>query len=172
MTEYAPRTSQDYNFLPYNQHVAMSHYSNGNGLSYLYGNGQIPYQTAHSPCSPYSSSYGTAHGSSTSSLYIPTTSAHHYRYSLAPSGLPTLPSQYRATPLNTQYGPSVTQRPVPPPPRLVSPREYESMDSTEGQESPNSETMLSEPVVPPLEGYPDVKEFDKLMKKYVSTPDA
>ncbi|OAL37889.1 hypothetical protein AYO20_02722 [Fonsecaea nubica] len=27
--------------------------------------------------------------------------------------------------------------------------------------------MLSEPVLPPLEGYPDVHEFDELMKRYV-----
>ncbi len=40
------------------------------------------------------------------------------------------------------------------------------MDGTECQDSPNQGTMLSEPVVPALEGYPDVQEFDELMKWY------
>lgn len=39
------------------------------------------------------------------------------------------------------------------------------MDGTECQDSPNEDTMLSEPVVPPLEGYPDVHDFDELMKR-------
>ncbi|PYI30872.1 hypothetical protein BP00DRAFT_436551 [Aspergillus indologenus CBS 114.80] len=37
----------------------------------------------------------------------------------------------------------------------------------EAQESSNEHTMLSEPVVPPLEGFPNVREFDQLMKSYV-----
>ncbi|EXJ60965.1 hypothetical protein A1O7_05118 [Cladophialophora yegresii CBS 114405] len=41
------------------------------------------------------------------------------------------------------------------------------MDGTECQDSPNQDTMLSEPVVPPLDGYPDVHDFDELMKRYV-----
>lgn len=36
----------------------------------------------------------------------------------------------------------------------------------ESQESPNEETMLSEPVMPPLDGFPDVQEFDQLMNRY------
>jgi hypothetical protein len=39
------------------------------------------------------------------------------------------------------------------------------MADIESQESVNQDTMLSEHIVPPLEGYPDVKEFDELMKK-------
>ncbi|KJF60553.1 uncharacterized protein CIMG_06334 [Coccidioides immitis RS] len=37
----------------------------------------------------------------------------------------------------------------------------------ESQESFNEHTMQSEPVLPPLEGFPDVREFDQLMKSYV-----
>ncbi|OJJ95568.1 hypothetical protein ASPACDRAFT_36098 [Aspergillus aculeatus ATCC 16872] len=37
----------------------------------------------------------------------------------------------------------------------------------EAQDSSNEHTMLSEPVVPPLEGFPNVREFDQLMKSYV-----
>ncbi|RAL07327.1 integrase zinc binding domain-containing protein [Aspergillus homomorphus CBS 101889] len=37
----------------------------------------------------------------------------------------------------------------------------------EAQDSSNEHTMLSEPVLPPLEGFPNVREFDQLMKSYV-----
>ncbi|CAG8195820.1 unnamed protein product [Penicillium salamii] len=37
----------------------------------------------------------------------------------------------------------------------------------ESQESRNEATLLSEAVVPPLSGFPDVKEFDRLMQNYV-----
>lgn len=35
----------------------------------------------------------------------------------------------------------------------------------ENQESRNEGTMLSEAVVPALDGFPDVKEFDQLMQR-------
>lgn len=35
----------------------------------------------------------------------------------------------------------------------------------ESQESFNEESMVSEPVSPPLEGFPNVEEFDELMKR-------
>ena len=164
MTEYAPRSSQDYNSFPYNQHLAMSHYSHGNGLSYLY-NGQIGYQTVNSPCSTYSSNYASGHGISTTPHYMPTPSGHQYQYSLANTRVPpSLPSQSRAYPMNSQYI-TTTQRSSSHQQRLTSPREYCPMDGIECQDSPNQGTMLSEPVVPALEGYPDVNEFDELMKR-------
>ena len=36
-------------------------------------------------------------------------------------------------------------------------------DEVEGQESVNESTMLSEPVIPPVEGFPDIREFDDLV---------
>ncbi|KAJ9604584.1 hypothetical protein H2200_010697 [Cladophialophora chaetospira] len=167
MTEYAPRTSQDYNALPYNQHLAMSHYSNGNGLSYIYGHGSIPYQTVNSQCSTYSPTYAANQGTSTTPLYIPS-SGHQFPYSLASSRIPpTLPTQSRAYPMTSHYLSSTAHRSSAHQQRLTSPRDYSPMDDTECQDSPNQDTMLSEPVVPSLEGYPDVHEFDDLMKRYV-----
>lgn len=40
----------------------------------------------------------------------------------------------------------------------------------ESQESVNEESMLSEPVTPPLAGFPNVEEFDDLMRRYFETP--
>ncbi|KAL2817211.1 hypothetical protein BDW59DRAFT_175544 [Aspergillus cavernicola] len=37
----------------------------------------------------------------------------------------------------------------------------------ESQSSRNEDTMLSEQIIPPLEGFPNVKEFDRLVKSYV-----
>ncbi|OCT45644.1 hypothetical protein CLCR_01528 [Cladophialophora carrionii] len=166
MTEYAPRSSQDYNSFPYNQHLSMSHYSNGNGLSYLYGNGQIQYPPVNPQCPTYSPSYAPSQGTSTIPLYMPTTSGHQLQYSLANTRIPpTLPSQSRPYP--SHYVSSSTHRASSHHQRLASPRDYSSMDGTECQDSPNQDTMLSEPVVPPLDGYPDVHEFDELMKRYV-----
>jgi hypothetical protein len=39
------------------------------------------------------------------------------------------------------------------------------MIETEDQDSVNRDTMLSEPVSPALEGYPDVKDFDLLIRR-------
>jgi hypothetical protein len=45
---------------------------------------------------------------------------------------------------------------------MGGPLEYE----VESQESFNEEDMFSEPVNPPLDGFPIVEEFDDLIKRY------
>ncbi|KAJ5134089.1 hypothetical protein N7526_005454 [Penicillium atrosanguineum] len=52
-------------------------------------------------------------------------------------------------------------------PRYLPLRDALSETDIESQESRNESTMLSEPVVPPLDGFPDVREFDRLMQSYV-----
>jgi hypothetical protein len=47
--------------------------------------------------------------------------------------------------------------------RAALSRDSYSLIDTEGQDSVNRETMLSEPLSPVLEGYPDVNEFDALI---------
>ena len=169
MTEYAPRSSQDYNPFPYDQHLAMPHYSNGNGisgLSYLYGNGQISHQSTSAPCSTYSPTYVSTPGISVAGHYISPSSGHQFQYFSPNTRVPaTLPSQSRAYPMSSSYVTSSGHRSLSHHQRLAPPREYSSMDGTECQDSPNQETMLSEPVVPSLEGFPDVHEFDDLMKR-------
>jgi hypothetical protein len=49
--------------------------------------------------------------------------------------------------------------------RAALSRDSHSSIDTEDQDSVNRETMLSEPVSPVLEGYPDVNEFDALMTR-------
>jgi hypothetical protein len=45
------------------------------------------------------------------------------------------------------------------------PRDPLGETEIESQESRNEATLLSEAIVPPLSGFPDVKEFDQLMQK-------
>jgi hypothetical protein len=166
MTDYAPRSSPDYNSFFPNPQLAMSHYSNGNGLSYLYGNGQVQYQTVNGPCPAYSTAYAPAHDTPTSSVYMSNGSGLPVQYSVPSSRVPTLPSQSRALPHSSYYATSSpSHRSAGHHPRLVPPRDLSHMDGTECQDSPNEDTMLSEPILPPLEGYPDVHEFDELMKR-------
>jgi hypothetical protein len=51
-------------------------------------------------------------------------------------------------------------------PRYLPLREAISEIGIESQESLNENTMLSEPVIPPLEGFPSVREFDQLIRWY------
>ncbi|KAJ6107923.1 hypothetical protein N7523_009246 [Penicillium sp. IBT 18751x] len=50
-------------------------------------------------------------------------------------------------------------------PRYLPLRDALSETEIESQESRNESTMLSEPVVPSLDGFPDAKEFDRLMRR-------
>lgn len=52
-------------------------------------------------------------------------------------------------------------------PRYLPLRDALNDTEIEDQESRNEGTMLSEPVMPPLDGFPDVKEFDQLMQRCV-----
>lgn len=168
MTSYAARTAghagQDYNNLFYsNQHLGTSQYSNGDGLNYLYGNGQVQYQPVASPCSSYSPAYMPGQSVPSSPLYMPNASALALQYqNLRP---PTLPSQSRPL-ARPYYAPSNSGERNVGARHHCSPHEGAIMEVTEEQHSPNADTRLSEPILPPLPGFPDVHEFDELMKRF------
>ncbi|KAJ6002894.1 hypothetical protein N7451_005441 [Penicillium sp. IBT 35674x] len=65
---------------------------------------------------------------------------------------------------SSQYMPEPRYLPT----RYLPLREALSETEIEDQGSHNEGTMLSEAVVPPLDGFPDVKEFDLLMQSYVN----
>ncbi|TQB67960.1 hypothetical protein MPDQ_004297 [Monascus purpureus] len=71
------------------------------------------------------------------------------------TSLPHQPPQYISQPRYLQS------------PRYLPLRDALGETDIESQESRNESTMLSEPVIPPLDGFPDVREFDQLMKSYV-----
>ena len=166
MTEYTPRGSRDQNSFFPNSQFAMSQYSNGNGINYFYNNGQIPYSTVNGSYPTYSTNYLPSHNGTCSSMYLPHTSPMAMQYQLLPPARPTMP-QSRSLSYPYHSGTLATQRPPPQRPRmsLASDLNLNPMADIEDQCSYNSDTMLSEAMVPPLEGYPDVSEFDELMRR-------
>ena len=72
-----------------------------------------------------------------------------------------IPSQPRAVTAAPLFSPHHTQR------SQFRETRYEtySIPDTESQDSFNEDTRASEPVEPAMEGYPDVKDFDDLMKR-------
>lgn len=163
MTDYAARNaSQDYNLCFPNQHLGMSHYSNGNGINYLYYNGQVQYQPVNSSCSSYSNGYIPSQSTPSSPLYMPTASVLALQYQSVRA--PTLPSQSRPLPRPYYTTTSSGERNTGPQ-NSCSTHEVVVMEMTEEQNSPNADTMLSEAITPPLPGFPDVHEFDELMRR-------
>ncbi|KAL1978800.1 hypothetical protein VTN31DRAFT_1659 [Thermomyces dupontii] len=60
-----------------------------------------------------------------------------------------------------------TTSPMYQPPFVHDPFRYQRSE-IESQESYNEDTALSEPISPPLEGFPNVHDFDLLIKSYVN----
>jgi hypothetical protein len=173
MTEYAPRGSQDQNTFFPNSQLAMSQYSTGNGINYFYNHGQIPYPTVNGSYSSYPTNYLPSHNNATttttssSSMYMPNTSPMAMPYQLLPPARPSMQSQSRSLSYPYHAGTLATQRAPPQRSRLSHASDFNlnPMTEIEDQDSFNSDSMLSEPLVPAMEGYPDVKEFDELMRR-------
>jgi len=166
MTDYAPQNSQDQNHIYTNQRLAMSHYSHGNNFSYLCGNGQVQYQPIQTSYPAYTAPYVPSHHTESSSTYLPSVPSVTVQYQLPTNGAGTLPSQPQSLPRTTYFTPTApTHRSSFHQHRNPLMPNSNPLAETESQESVNEATMLSEPVVPPLEGYPDVKDFDDLMNR-------
>lgn len=167
MTEYAPRSSQDLNplFTSSHSHMALSHCSHNSGVNYVYGNNPVTYQTVGPPYPAFSAPCVPSQHGSTNAIYLPPSSIA-LQYHPSPPRVSTLPSQTRLLNGPAFYSSNDTGA-------AQQSQEFElrtpwiqdslMMFETESQDSTNAETMMSEPVVPPLEGYPNVQEFDNLM---------
>ncbi|KAL1958334.1 hypothetical protein VTO42DRAFT_4651 [Malbranchea cinnamomea] len=119
--------------------------------------------------------YSIAHASYQS--YSNQLSVSYSQPSLDPSG--SLPSQYPSS--QSLFAQSIYSLPTPgyhysqpysharylPSARYFSVQDMSLSLEIESQESCNEDTMLSEPVYPVPEGFPDVREFDQLMINYV-----
>ena len=162
MTDYAPpRSSQDFNFfVPAGSH-AMSHYQNHSGVNYLFNNSQVQYPAVNTNYSTYPTQCLPAQHSTSPSTYLSSSSPMAYNYQPSFSRTPMIPSQARAVTAAPCFSPHHTQR------SQLRDTRYEtySIPDTESQDSFNEETKASEPVEPAMEGYPDVKDFDDLMKR-------
>lgn len=156
MSSFGRRNSTGHSYIM-NQQIALpAPYSHGDGNEFT-GNGPGSF-SFHQP--PYSS-YGTHFNAPYSPQSALSTSAQH----LAPhysSGNST-PDQVRLQHPSPHY---ITHSRYLQSPRYHPLRDALNETKIESQESINENTMLSEPVVPQLDGFPDVREFDQLMKRY------
>ena len=162
MTEYTPRNGQELNSLLANTHMVIPHYSSTGDANYIYSDGQVPYTTLNAVYPTYTNTYSP---SDHAAHFEPENSRMAFHYQQNPSHLATSLTQSR-THTTPQYlqSRSSTQR-CSYANRAVLQHESQSIIETEDQDSFNRESMRSEPVSPPLEGYPDVKEFDHLMRR-------
>jgi hypothetical protein len=160
MTEHTPRNGQELNSLLANAHIVMPHYSSNGGASDLYGPDQVPY-TPINAVYPTSTTIYSPNNNTTPFTLESSQMAIHYQPNS--TNLAAGLSQ-RSTVAQPEYlasQPSMQRRSYAN--RAALSRGSRTLIATEDQDSVNRETMLSEPVSPGLEGYPDVKEFDALM---------
>ncbi|GAD99462.1 hypothetical protein AOR_1_1090134 [Paecilomyces variotii No. 5] len=124
-----------------------------------------PYSFSQQPFNAYSTQLGSFSQPSCLSQNAPD------------SGAPYAPRQY-LSPISPQsqvfshglpqkYSDYTSQANYLHSPRYLPLRSPLPRGEVESQESFNESTMLSEPVIPPLQGFPDVGEFDRLMASYV-----
>lgn len=140
-----------------NQQIALPVPYSHPGNHELGGNGSTPY-----PFHPASyTSYGAPFNSTYHQQSSPSTTTQHLspQYS---SGHSTS-DQMRFQHPPPQY---ITQSRYFQSPRYLPLRDALNETDIESQDSANESTMRSEPLVPPVEGFPNVGEFDQLMKRF------
>ena len=162
MTEYTPRSGQELNPLLANAHMVMPHYSSNGGASYLYGPSQVPYTAINAVYPTYATTYSP---NNNTTHFIPESSQMAIHYQQHSTNLAASLSQ-RSTVAQPQYLTSQSSmQQYSYANRAALSRDSYSLIDTEDQDSANRESMLSEPISPVLEGYPDVNEFDVLMAR-------
>ncbi|GCB19559.1 hypothetical protein AAWM_02444 [Aspergillus awamori] len=133
-------------------------YSHGDSHDFgLNDSGSYPFQ--QQSFSTYASHFGSpySHSGITSSTHH--LSPHHSPGHSVPSTPDHVPLQH-----HIQYMPQSRYLQSP---GFLPLRDAFSEADIESQDSQNENSMLSEPVIPPLDGFPNVREFDQLMKSYV-----
>lgn len=159
MGNFTRRNEGSDNYLLNQQLSVPGSYSHSNGHEFSTP-GSGSYHFPQHSYNPYGSQFGPQYGQqsnlSTGMPHLQFTSDHTIPSMAAPDDMrmhhPS--SQYLA---QSRYLQS---------PRYLPLRDALNETDIEDQESRNEGTMLSEPVMPQLDGFPDVKEFDQLMQRY------
>lgn len=163
MTSFTPlRAGRDFNVFMTNPSYSMTHYAEvGNG-SYNYSSSP-PCDVDPRGCAFDTTSFTVARGQTLRPL--PSEHSVMTQYSYGSPVFSTSTLEHRRTGQDNQYfGQHISMLP-----HLGNPYHPNSngcfvpMD-VESQESANEDTMLSEPVSPPLTGFPSIQEFDQLIK--------
>jgi hypothetical protein len=160
MTEHTPRNGQELNSLLANAHMVMPHYSSNGGAGHIYGPSQVPYTIINAVYPTYTTTYSP---NNNTTHFTAESSQMAIRYQQNSTNLVASLSQ-RSTVAQPQHVASQSSmQQYSYANRAALLRDSYSLIDTEDQDSVNRETMLSEPLSPVLEGYPDVNEFDVLM---------
>lgn len=158
MNGYRRRSPHEHNSYATDHQIPMAECYEGSGTHDFGYHAPNPYGILHHPFGSYAPQFPSCYAQSTSvggqssEMRSPLgqISPHHQTH--------VQDSSYRQQRC-------VTPSRYPDATRLISICDMFPETEVESQESPNEDTMLSEPVIPPLEGFPDVREFDQLMKR-------
>jgi hypothetical protein len=162
MTNYTPpRSSQDLNHYMASPSLPMPHYANNDSASYNYSS-YPHYENVPSTYSTYATSFIPPHNQDTQYLSDHLQMAAHYPYNTPV--LTNTASHHRPLAQTAPYSfQQLPQHPLSQSPRYPISHDPYQLSDVENQESVNENTMLSEPVLPPLDGFPDIKDFDRLI---------
>lgn len=168
MTEHAATSGQTRNSFYTNPHLVTPHYSNGNGVNYFYPSGQVQYPSTSGSYPIYHPNYLPS--ASTTTIYMPSSSSMSLQYPLEPPRRPSNQPQSRTLSLLPhQSAPIPAQRSAAyHQGRLTYGAEMSVTGAAEieSQDSINEDTMLSEPIIPELDGYPVANAFDGIVREY------
>lgn len=166
MPKYAPpRSGQDLNPFMTCSPLTMPHYANTNSPTYNY-----TLQPRHGEYSPLYSAYATTFISSQTeelqclSKHLQMTPQYPYNTSILGSTASPHRPLAQATPCSIQQ---LSSHPFSQGLRYSNHHDLFQLPEVESQDSVNESTMRSEPVLPPLSGFPDVRDFDRLVNRCV-----
>lgn len=170
-TDYTTRPHHDAGPVYNGIHHNLQPYSTTGALGYVSNNSYMQYSTIPATYSPFSAAFTPTSGTSQGAIVFSYSGGSPY---LAGSSMPysvqppprsaTLPSQPRVFSRgysSSTVGPHHSTSPM----FIRPPFDYSLLQETEEQDSVNRDSGQSEPIEPALEGYPDVNEFDDLMRQ-------
>jgi len=166
LTEHPVKHGQNWSHLYAPPQANMPHYQSPDGMNYMSGSHHTTYSPVPTTYPSYTSPY-LATSTSQAAYYLPASTTASMSYSVRPPPRSaTLPSQHRILSRGGYCSPTAqSQHAAHLPLRTPMAVDFSVMD-TEEQDSVNCGTMKSEPIEPPIQGYPNVGAFDNLMKKY------
>lgn len=164
-TDCPPRAHQDLGQAYNNIHHHVQQYPPSSGLNYVANNTYMQYSHLPTSYSPFSATYAPSPSPSQGAFMFSYAGSNPMPYSVQPPPRSaTLPSQHRNFPRGYS---SSTMHPHHSTNHMYirTPIDYSMLQETEEQDSVNRDTGESEPMEPPLDGYPDVNDFDDLMNR-------
>ena len=165
MSTFTPRSSQDLNRLCPNAHFSMSQLANTHDASYLFS-GQNQYAVVNSPFQSSPGHYASTYGHSTPFYDAEPGHLMTPMYSHKLSVKKESGSSLRENSFQDVYSNSRNQNVPRNPPMhgFVPLQDRYHAPETESQETRIEWPMKSEPVDPPLEGFPTVADFDNVIE--------